>query len=410
MEQWKKNLYAVTLAQTLVAMGFSFVFPFIPLYIQELGIKDPRDAAFWAGLAGGAMGFSLFFSGPIWGSLSDRHGRKLMLVRSYLGGALCLMLLGLATNVYHVVLLRFLQGATAGSMSAAMALVAAATPKQKMGYSMGLIQMAFFGGSTFGPFIGGALADAIGYRPTFFLTGAFFALSTFLILLLVEEQREPAPKATAGKRLGFFQDVWKIAGSKAVLPFLMVLLLVQGAPNLIQPVLSVFVQFLTKGGLVATTAGLAFSLMGLTAAATAALVGQVSDRLNLKTTLIMCCFASAIFYLPMFFIQSVPPFLVLMAVIGLFKGGMLTCASALIGNAVPRGRHGAAYGAVQSVNALAFGVSPLVGGALAVVLGIRSVFIFTSLAFLAIGIATLKIFGGARATEDKETKQEMAKL
>ena len=71
MEPWRKNLYAIFIAQFFVMVGFNFVNPFLPLYIQQLGAYSNRETAFWSGMATAGLGVALLVSGPVWGIIAD---------------------------------------------------------------------------------------------------------------------------------------------------------------------------------------------------------------------------------------------------------------------------------------------------------------------------------------------------
>ena len=87
MPQWRRNLYILTLVQLLSTAGFSLVFPFMPLYVKEVGIATQGSVEFWAGLAFSSQAFTMMLAAPVWGAFADRHGRKVMLVRATFGGA-----------------------------------------------------------------------------------------------------------------------------------------------------------------------------------------------------------------------------------------------------------------------------------------------------------------------------------
>ena len=190
LEVWQKNVFAIALSQFVGLMGGNFVFPFMPFYIQELGVTKEGEVAFWTGLMATSSGATLFIFSPFWGMLADRYGRKRMLLRAYLGGIVALMLQGLAQNVWQLALLRALQGSLMGTIPAATALVAASTPKRELASSMGILQMAIFASQSTGPLMGGFLAATIGIRTTFFVTGALFTIPFFIVVAMVEEQFE----------------------------------------------------------------------------------------------------------------------------------------------------------------------------------------------------------------------------
>ena len=122
---WRRNLAALWFAEFTAIVGFSFAFPFLPVFLsQDLGMREPHQLALWAGLAGSASGFSMAIASPIWGALADRYGRRSMLLRAMVGGGISVGLMGLAQVPWHLVALRFLQGASSGTVAAANALVA----------------------------------------------------------------------------------------------------------------------------------------------------------------------------------------------------------------------------------------------------------------------------------------------
>ena len=175
-EPWRRNLYVMFFAEFIVIMGFSFVVPFMPLFVQELGNFNGNEAALWSGIAIGISGISLFLSGPFWGIIADRWGRKPMVLRAMFGSAIVLILAGLSPNVYFFVVLRFIQGLLSGTVPAASALVTASAPRNKTAFAMGLLMVAVFTGNTIGPSFGGFVADILGYRATFFIAGALLLM------------------------------------------------------------------------------------------------------------------------------------------------------------------------------------------------------------------------------------------
>jgi MFS transporter, DHA1 family, multidrug resistance protein len=123
-EPWRKNLLIIALAEFIAIVGFALYVPFLPLFIQKMGKLGTDEAAFWSGIATGGAGLMMFISAPFWGILADRWGRKSMLLRAQIGGAIIAALFILAPNFYFLVGFRMLQGLFTGTVSAAAALVA----------------------------------------------------------------------------------------------------------------------------------------------------------------------------------------------------------------------------------------------------------------------------------------------
>ncbi len=236
-ESWQKNLYAIFVAELLVMVGFSFVFPFMPLFIEKLGNFTSREAAFWAGIAGGASGIAMFFSAPLWGIMADRSGRKPMVLRAMLGSGVVVGLIGLAPNVSFLIIMRFIQGALSGTISAASALVSSITPRDKMPFAMGLLMTAVYVGNSVGPLLGGMAADSLGYKSTFFITGGLLLIGGLIVLFLVKENFErPAPGKGAS-----LHRLWRLAISKEMLPLLMALAALHMGPRLLEPIIPAFI-------------------------------------------------------------------------------------------------------------------------------------------------------------------------
>ncbi len=211
---WQRNLYTIFVAELIVIMGFSFVMPFMPLFVQQVGNLTSEDAALWAGLANSASGIAMFFSAPLWGLVADRWGRKPMILRAMFGSSLILALTGLAPNVYYLVCMRFAQGLLSGTVAAASALVAANTPRERMPFAMGLIMVAVFSGTTLGPLLGGLAADKLGYQSTFFITGALLFSGGIIVSIFVKEKFEHSAQA----RVASLGRVWRLASSREMLP------------------------------------------------------------------------------------------------------------------------------------------------------------------------------------------------
>jgi len=182
VRRWRTTLYVAWIAQAVSTMGFTFVLPFLPLYLRELGIADGESVVMWAGLLVAATPVTMAIFSPIWGALADRYGRKIMVERAMFGGAVLLALMGLVQNVHQLLALRLLQGAVTGTVTALVALVSTTSPPQKSGYSQGMMRMAFFCGVAVGPIVGGAVSDSFGYRFSFLVAGVLIFAGGLLVL------------------------------------------------------------------------------------------------------------------------------------------------------------------------------------------------------------------------------------
>ena len=364
-------------------MGFSFVIPFLPLYVQELGITEPHEVEVWAGLLSFAAGLSMAATAPVWGALADRHGRKPMVLRAAFGGALIVGSMGMVGSVQQLLILRFLQGAVTGVIAAANTLVASQTPRERLGFALGSLQMAVFVATSVGPLMGGVIADHIGFRASFLATSVMLALGGLVVLFFVEERFERPPKVQ-GRAL--FQGLGSIAREPALLAFIAVGFTIQGSNMMVTPVFPLFVQrLLPDGRNVASTVGIILGAAGFVSAFSALLIGRVSDRLGHRKVLAVCALGAGLSYIPQAFAQDTNQVLLLRAALGLFAGGMLPSVNALIALRAPKGTQGAAFGLNSMAASLGNAVGPLSGAALASLVDIRAVFIAAGASLLLVG-------------------------
>ena len=164
MSRWKRNLIVLCFAQSITLLGFSAYLPFIPYFVQDLGVRDYARATAWMAFFDSGSALAMMVFAPIWGTLADRYGRKLMLVRATAAGAVLAFLMGLARSPLQLIILRILQGAFCGTVSAANTLVATESPEETLGQWLGIMQTTQFVGQAAGPLMGGLLADVRGMQ------------------------------------------------------------------------------------------------------------------------------------------------------------------------------------------------------------------------------------------------------
>ena len=169
-------------------IGFSSVFPFLPLYVKSLGTVTSISLELCYGLVYSGQAFTMMIASPFWGSLADRWGRKVMVERAMFGGATLLILMAFVRSAEELVILRMIQGAVSGVMGASNALVAATVPRSKTGYAMGLMQVAMGLGLGLGPVLGGLVADTYGYQSAFYITAALLVIAGVVVWIGVDEK------------------------------------------------------------------------------------------------------------------------------------------------------------------------------------------------------------------------------
>ncbi len=343
METWKRNLAVVWVAELLAIAGFSVAYPFLPYYIQDLGVTEPGQVELWAGILVAVQGVTMMIFSPIWGSLADRYGRKIMIQRATFGGAAVMAAMAFVQNVEQLALLRAAQGVLTGTVAAAMTLIASGTPRERTGYALGMLQMAVWIGSSLGPPLGGLIADWAGYRAVFIVTGALLLVAGFTVWLLVKEEFTPVPRGE-GKEAGggFFEGVRLVVATPSLVALFTVRIAVRLGTSVVVPVLPLFVQsLLASPQRVASTTGLITGVAAGMSAVSAVLLGRASDRVGYRRMLLACLAATGLAYVPHFFVTSPGQLLVLQAIQGFALGGMLADITAMLANHSPEGRQGA---------------------------------------------------------------------
>lgn len=372
--------------------AFGFVFPFLPLFLTELGVGDVSQVEVWAGVSSFGQALVLSAFSPIWGAYSDRHGRRLMVLRAAFGGGIVIGLLGLSQNIWQFLVLRLLQGAFTGVIAAVTALATSFVPRDKIGYTLGIIQMSAFAGNATGPLLGGFVADHWGYRAGFGVTATLFVLAGIVTLLFVKEDFVPPPVRAGGSQglRGLFRDIRTRGADRQLLVMMIVLFSAQFGVNVVQPMLPLYIQQLEPDQSAATITGLTFTVAGVVAAASAVMWGRSGDRIGYRRLLIAMALGAGLVYVPQAFVTSVVQLIVLRGLLGVFDGGLLPAANALIAQqSTDKGgtnseSHGTTYGLVYLANGMGFALGPLTGGLLAATVGLRSVFLVTATILLVI--------------------------
>ncbi|WP_338552040.1 MFS transporter [Paenibacillus sp. KS-LC4] len=379
MEQWKKNLIVLWFGQFLVMAGMTMIIPFMAFYLQfELGLTDPHEIAVWAGLIFAGNFVTQFIFQPVWGKYADRYGRKMMLLRSGIGMAIVIVLMGFATTPWHLLLLRMLNGTISGFNPAAVALISASTPKDRMGYAMGTLQSGGIAGTILGPFIGGLLADAVGYRPIFYLTGSLLFAASMLALFVVKETFD-LQKAAAKVQISVIEGFKRLRGIHELTALYAVTFLIQFAMMSSMTLLPLHVQSLHG-----PTANLAFwagfvgSAAGISNLIASPVLGKLSDRIGSERILGYSLVGAGLTFIPQALADSVPQLLISRFVLGIFLGGLVPTVNSLIRKYTPDGMESRAYSFNSSTLGLGNMVGPITGGALSGWIGIRGLFILSA--------------------------------
>ncbi|MBA3379308.1 MAG: MFS transporter [Chloroflexia bacterium] len=385
---WRRNLYALFLAQLLAIVAFSLRAPFLPFFLGDLGLETTEEQAVWSGLINAFGAGTMAITAPIWGIVADRYGRKPMLMRAQFAAFVTIGLMGLATEPWHLLGLRMIEGMFTGTVTAATALVAVSMPKERLGFGLGLITTAVFSGSALGPLAGGLLADGVGYRATFGVASAMMLSGGLVTLVLVRERFVPQSKESRARDCG---AGWKLLLTPVLLGLTLAMLSVRFASAAIQPIMPLFVEQLA-GRLTdssSSLAGVTLGVLGVTSAISSVYFGRLGDRKGHRMILLGCLLGSGLVYLPMALTQHPWQLIALQALFGFFAGGTIPAANALIANATSPERRGAIFGLMASAAAVGGFIGPLTGAGLAAGVGFRATFVVCGLILLATAFVLL---------------------
>lgn len=379
MEQWKKNLIVLWFGQFLVMAGMTMIIPFLSLYLQfDLGLTDKHEIGVWAGIIFAGNFVTSFIFQPIWGKMADRYGRKMMLLRSGFGMSIVMVLMGFATNPWHLLLLRMVNGTISGFNPASIALISATTPKNRMGFAMGTIQSGGIAGTILGPFIGGLQADTIGFRPIFYLTGALLFAASLLALFVVKEPFDRM-KAAARVQASVIEGFRKLSGIPQLTALFAVTFLIQFAMMSPMTLIPLYVQELHG-----TTANLAFfagfvgSVTGLSNLVASPLLGKLSDRIGAERVLGVALVGASLAFIPQALAGTVWQLLIARFILGIFLGGLIPAVNSLIRKYTPDGMESRSYSFNTSTMSLGNMIGPITGGALSGWIGIQGLFLLSA--------------------------------
>ncbi len=370
-----RALWLMVAIQFFMTLSFTVLSPVMPLFLPDLGVHGAASIDLWTGVLNGATPFVAAFASPLWGRLADRRGPKLMLLRSMVAISVFTCLMGFSRTVWQFFGLRLLMGAFSGFSATAITLVASQTPDRRLGYALGWLSTGQLIGGLMGPLLGGAVADLSGSnRVPFFVTSGVATCVTVAAALAV---REVLPGG-AGKR-GAAPSIRAVIAAGGLLPLFAVLVLAQLGVRSVQPVVTLYVQTLVGNAPnLATLSGLAFSVTGFADVVASPFLGKRSDVLGYRRVLLISLTGAALFSAPQAFAGSYWTFVAERFGVGMFIGGILPTANALIGRLAGPGQRGTVFGLTASASFLGSSLGPVVGGAVAASFGLHWVFLVTA--------------------------------
>lgn len=379
---WKRNLYLLWIGVFLCGLSYSMVVPFLSLYISnDLGVDSHLEM--WSGFAFGITFLASALISPFWGSLSDKYGRKPMLIRA--GIALCVVyvLTAFVRNPYELIAVRILTGLLSGYVPSAIALVATNTPEKKVGYVLGVMSTASAAGSVIGPMIGGMLSKFVGYRESFLLAGAVVLFSAIIAWIGVKEQNFDRNRV----RSRVVDDLRMAWANPTLMNQLVIASIVTGSVMILEPLLTIYVLNMgVSHNDASLSSGIIFSAVGIATVLAAPQWGKIGAKIGYRNTLMIGLIGGGIGNVLQFFFHSVVGFGILRFVYGLFFAAVYPALNALIVKATTPDFRGRAFSLNQSANQVGHMAGPMIGGALGGWISIPVVFVFNGLMLISMSV------------------------
>ncbi|EPM2834961.1 multidrug efflux MFS transporter [Citrobacter freundii] len=377
MESWRVNLISVWFGCFFTGLAISQILPFLPLYISQLGVTSHEALSMWSGLTFSVTFLISAIVSPMWGSLADRKGRKLMLLRASLGMAIAILLQAFATNVWQLFLLRGVMGLTSGYIPNAMALVASQVPRERSGWALSTLSTAQISGVIGGPLMGGFIADHVGLRAVFCITAALLVVSFLVTLFLIKEGVRPTIKKS--ERLSGKAVFASLSHPALVISLFFTTMVIQLCNGSIGPILALFIKSMVPDSSnIAFLSGLIASVPGISALISAPRLGKLGDRIGTERILMATLIFAVVLFFAMSWVTTPLQLGVLRFLLGFADGAMLPAVQTLLVKYSSGQITGRIFGYNQSFMYLGNVAGPLMGATVSAMAGFRWVFIATA--------------------------------
>jgi len=392
---WKKNLIAVWITQFLSIMGFAFCVPVLPYYIQELGITDPDTIKLYTGLISFLPAISLGIMAPVWGAAADRFGKKIMLLRAMFFAFFILLALGFAVNATQILLIRLVQGLLTGTVAASYSLIAAGTPDDRMSYALGIIASSIFIGNSSGLALGGIIADAVGYRMSFFIGAAMMLAGLVFVMVAVKEIKGISVSKTGVPKVRGIRN--KLKALKTFAPVAVAILpmvfMVRVTRTISDPYIPIYIQEIRNAlegsasisGIVRAVASIATALAGI-------FIVRLGDKFNRYVLSAILLTIGAAFAVPLYFTNSLVLFTLFNFVVFLSIGGVDPIISSQASIMVTSEKRGVLFGLITMVGSFGWAVSPMIGSFISIRFSTKSIFLTFSAMMLMTALVSLAIY------------------
>ena len=373
METWKRTVYISLVCVFCIAFGVSQLAPILPLYFHNLGVQTPEAMSLWSGLATGATYIIVCLAAPFWGRVADKKGRKITLIRSSFGMALCNILIAFQTTPEGVVLIRLVQGLVSGFYSASITLIASESPIERTGWALGLLASANLAGSLIGPLLGGYIADTVGIRNDFIIVGALMGLAGVLATIFIHENYVPQPNP---EKLSIRKLKEQIPEFNSIVALCVASFIYAICIMSLQPVISVYIKGIVPSDTenLAFIAGAVFSAMGIAQLMSSSPLGKLVDKIGPRKVLVVSLIYVGILNIPQAYVSDVYQLAIIRFLQGFGLGGMLPALNTYLSSKTPREFTGQVFSYNQSCLFFGYFLGSVGGASLMAWLGFTTLF------------------------------------
>jgi DHA1 family tetracycline resistance protein-like MFS transporter len=364
MRTKRSPLFTIFFTVFLDLLGFGIVIPLAPLYVSQFAV-DPATVGRLVGLMGAAYSLMQFLFAPVWGRLSDRVGRRPVLLVSVAGSGVAYLLFAVAVATRSLPLLiasRFSAGITAANLSTAQAYIADVTPPERRAKGMGLVGVAFGMGFILGPALGAWLSQpSFGPLAVPAVAAALCFLNLGLAFFRLPESLPPEARVSR-KRAGRLRGMAAALADGRVGRWILLLFVATTAFAMLEWTLALFLA--RRFGYEREHAGYIFAYLGiLVALVQGGLVGRLAQGIGEARMVRVGTAMMTVALATLPWTGSLPALLVVLALLAVGNGINTPALSSLTSRGVGATEQGATLGAAQGFSSLARAVGPIVGGA-----------------------------------------------
>jgi len=338
-------------------LGLTLLLPVIPFLVRQY-----EAGAIYVTLMTVIYAAAQFLAAPLLGRLSDRYGRKPVLLICLFGSAMGYFLFGIGGALWVLLLSRLIDGVTGGNMSIVSAYIADVTPPEERAKNFGLIGMAFGIGFVFGPAIGGALSQISLAAPAF-AAGVLSLLAVLAGLVILPESLPPDQRATGqitASDINPFASIWTMLRRSSLGMLLLVFALFTFAFDGINNIAGVFA--IDKFAVSPLALSLLFVLVGVALGAAQGMIGKLTPCFGEKRLAVAGFSVMAVAQVATFLAPAYWLWFPLQAVASVAAGFIYPTMGALIANSVSQDEQGQVNGVSTSLNGLMAALGPLAAG------------------------------------------------